>query len=921
MTDLVNELERYYRTIQPGDLLGKYVLKTFSQKDVRSEDPVLQKLNEVLIHTGDKTGSGLLSFREIIASLKAVFTGKDINELHSKVKIFHDEVLSLSELQRAYYNDEKDQFTMGSILSIDPSKSESKKFGVIMSSSPMISLPVRDVNKVSLFMNTIPTIEMSRCLPYLDIKFQFRRPETDTEILKSPSLLKFLNGGMDLSKLSNSSPDKIMFRSAISEEAGPGGEKKTISTAGMELLTAPQTLFNPSSIEGIAARRFVPILDAHRPFMSIDSFDITAAPTIGMFSYKTAKLTLILHDRSRLAEISDFIRPEVYTNTTLSISYGWRHPDGINSNNAYGDLLNQMNVKNEKYGIVNASFSFDNAQQVRITLSLAMKGVQEMRVVKISEGVEYSDTQRELQKLMEDVNRLREKAGLKKPEFISKEIRTYQILDAVSNGEVLTGFKKDEIKSLINQINKNPNKEAALQLADSLKKIFDPNAGYLEKQNKTIKAFIKGKLDKLTFGPDPFLDSSVYGDEIEKNGFKADIKPGDPKKPKKVVSLAKALCIFVIEPLLNSPNFDEIQLVFYQFNSQAGKARDTNIGSFPIEISYLKEVFEDHIYNKRNVDMTINEFALLLQSAIINDPRAIAYGLRQSYSKRTVGKEPEILANSKIEDILAKALGSQGGTFKYPAVEAYVETRGGRVLKNAETPQEKAAHDILRIHVFDKQASPYDQFLQMIRTQTGLQDIITKSEKGESKQSIRDLLNLVKFNDVGLSQYEENSQTGEIKVRAVSADEVRKVVSAALPTLTYGVSTSAIISANLQTQQNQLLSTVQMLRTTGRQNNTEPNGSAVGGIPLRVIPCQLDMDMLGCPLLNINQQFFIDFSTGTTADNIYLLTHLDHKIKQGSFTSHVKFVPLDSYGALESIISKVDQISEILKKDSAKLSK
>lgn len=916
MSDLVNELEKYYRTIQPGDLLGKYVLRSFSQKDVRAEDPVLQKLNELLVHTGDRTGSGLLSFKEIVQSLKTIFTGREIDELHSKIKIFHDSVLELDKAEQAYYNDEKDKFTMGSILSLDSSNQESKKFGVIMSSSPMVSLPVRDVNKVSLFMNTIPTVEMSRCIPFLDIKFQFRRPETDTEILRSPSLLKFLNGGIELSKASKA--DRAMFKAAQDEEIAPGGEKHTVSTAGMELLTSPQVLFNPSSIEGSAARRFAPVLDAFRPFMSVDSFDVTAAPTVGMFSYKTAKLSLILHDRSRLAEISDFVRPEVYTNTTLSISYGWKHPDGINSDNAYGDLLNQMNIQNEKYGIVNAAFAFDNAQQIRITLSLAMKGVQEMRVVKISEGKDYSDAQRELQKLMEDVNRLREKAGLKKPEFVNKEIRTYQILDAVSNGEVLTGFKKDEIKTLIDQVKRNPNKEAAIQLADSLKKIFDPDAGYIEKQNKTIKSFIKGKLDKLTYGPDPFLDSSVYGDEIEKNGFKADIKPGDPKQPKRIVSLAKALTVFVTEPLLNSPNFDEIQMVFYQFNSQAGKARDTNIGSFPIEISYLKEVFEDHIYSKRNIDMTINEFVLLLQSAIINDPRAVAYGLRAHYKPGKPGKPPEPL--DKIEDAIAKALGNQGGTFKYPAVEAYVETRGGRVLKNGERAQEKSKHDILRIHVFDKQASPYDQFMQMIRTQTGLQDIIEKSDKGASKQSIRDLLNLVKFNDVGLG-YEENPQTGEVKVRAASADDIKRVVSTALPTLTYGVNNSAIIVANLQTQQNQLLSTVQMLRTTGRQNNTEPNGSAAGGIPLRVIPCQLDMDTFGCPLLNINQQFFIDFSTGTTADNIYLLTHLDHKIKQGSFTSHIKFVPLDSYGALESIISKVNQISEILKKDASKLSK
>ena len=116
----------------------------------------------------------------------------------------------------------------------------------------------------------------------------------------------------------------------------------------------------------------------------------------------------------------------------------------------------------------------------------------------------------------------------------------------------------------------------------------------------------------------------------------------------------------------------------------------------------------------------------------------------------------------------------------------------------------------------------------------------------------------------------------------------------------------------MQTQQIPLLSTTQMMKTAGRQNNTEPNGSAAGGIPLRVIPTQLDINTFGCPLFNINQQFFVDFQTGTTVDNIYLLTHLTHTIKQGKFETHIKMVPLDAYGVYESVTAKIDQIKGYL---------
>jgi hypothetical protein len=145
--------------------------------------------------------------------------------------------------------------------------------------------------------------------------------------------------------------------------------------------------------------------------------------------------------------------------------------------------------------------------------------------------------------------------------------------------------------------------------------------------------------------------------------------------------------------------------------------------------------------------------------------------------------------------------------------------------------------------------------------------------------------------------------------------QIKDFISAVLPTITYGTNNTAVINGTLASQQILLLSTVQMMRTAGRQNNVEPNGSGPGGVPLRIIPSQLDLNTYGCPLLNINQQFFVDFQTGTTVDNIYLLTHLSHTIKQGKFESHMKLVPLDAYGVYESVVSKVQQLSDILKAD------
>jgi hypothetical protein len=94
----------------------------------------------------------------------------------------------------------------------------------------------------------------------------------------------------------------------------------------------------------------------------------------------------------------------------------------------------------------------------------------------------------------------------------------------------------------------------------------------------------------------------------------------------------------------------------------------------------------------------------------------------------------------------------------------------------------------------------------------------------------------------------------------------------------------------------------------GPQYNSEPNGSSVSAIPLRVQPSQLDLTLIGCPLLNLAQQYFVDFNTGTTVDDLYVLTHLSHRIAAGKFESTAKLTPMNAYGAYENVADKVRKL-------------
>jgi len=70
--------------------------------------------------------------------------------------------------------------------------------------------------------------------------------------------------------------------------------------------------------------------------------------------------------------------------------------------------------------------------------------------------------------------------------------------------------------------------------------------------------------------------------------------------------------------------------------------------------------------------------------------------------------------------------------------------------------------------------------------------------------------------------------------------------------------------------------------------------------------------MYGCPLLNFAQQFFFDFQTGTTADNIYAVVALDHRFSAGEFTTQAKLAPLDAYGKYISLAERMRNVSAIV---------
>ena len=125
-----------------------------------------------------------------------------------------------------------------------------------------------------------------------------------------------------------------------------------------------------------------------------------------------------------------------------------------------------------------------------------------------------------------------------------------------------------------------------------------------------------------------------------------------------------------------------------------------------------------------------------------------------------------------------------------------------------------------------------------------------------------------------------------------------------MPSIIYGSSNSAVLSADLSSMNNPKLASVNMLRG-GMGGGDGPQGSRDAGLPLQTSPVTLSLTTYGCPLIAYGQQFFVDFGTGTTIDNTFVVTGIDHSLSQGKFETKLKMTQIDAFGKYISMMDSV----------------
>lgn len=809
--------------------------------------------------------------------------------------------------------------------------------------NPFMGPMTRDTGAVEIFMNAMPTLELSKCVPYINLELitLYR-----TAGAKAPALT--LIGYLNPSSLSPVDKSMIGAQAARvkSEVLDLGGGIRS----GIELFTAPQTLANMND----AGNEFVPVIDRFRPLASLGNLSLSTKLQGGTLSFTTGRLELTIHDRSRIRDLAAFVRPDLYGTTFLDITYGWSHPDGgANSKNSFGKFLDAMKSQT-RYRISNSTYSFEEGGQMKVTLSIQSVGSIDLLYLGPRNA---SSALREVEKLLRVVN---ERLGALRASGTSAvpSMTQYDILDSFKDPTSLlrSAGDKDKIKKLRELINNgatDPQMKAALiqLVGDLTKKDANAQAGSTTGalQEKLVSSFneILGSLptfngDGLTKLFDENRTSALRNNTVvavtppaadgtTSTGDSTFASAADDSafgSLNEYVSFGSVFMKMIAEPIRSSGQYEEVQVIFYPFNKYAGAVHDLPISCFPIEKGRLGKTLEKEA--KESPELSCRAIIRLMQDRFLGFAPARAYLMAGFYNQSedtggagkaelkegsdTPGTVKIIVNNKKVDAkinfqlTLEKRLEQVGISEKklvMPRVEVAVES--SKIVDADGIPIEDDRGNtktIIKLHVYDSAMDPHstltdiiaaakDNELGMIQSRIAAFNTNTSdaSKKSAAESIISAAVSTGILQAVSRETLEEvngSPSDGSVFYRvAGNYDSIKSLVSAGMPTLTYGSSTSAIMSANLTTGGGAGLANVMMQRAFSSPGETAAENVDTG-VPMQIIPASLSISTIGCPLFYPMQRFFIDFGTGTSLDSVYYVISVDTTIGKDAFKTDLK---------------------------------
>jgi|LakMenEpi03Aug12_release.lakeMendotaPanAssembly.Ray.scaffolds.fasta_scaffold01900_33 hypothetical protein len=792
----------------------------------------------------------------------------------------------------------------------------------------------RDTKEVAAFTSIATSLELSRCIPYfkMDVvppKFVFGDDEEDKEkkgsTIETPpyfNIIGFLKGDKkevltNLKSLKYGADEGISLSTGFdsTKPDGKNAVRLSMGGGGMELFTTPQTMMTErSNLQNFTT----PVLDRTRPFMTVTNAKITTNIACGWNVYKSATLEIVLHDRSRMNLIAPLLRPEIFAGTdktTFYLEYGWSHPDGKKTTsgrgfvNPIGAFLNSMRVR-EAYEAYNVSYNFADSGQVNISLQLVSKSqvglfALDTSITEVQESVRIvEELVKKINKQFNDIESSGTDTSTLKTAF--PEV----IMGGIGSADAALSMnleKYEEIKKNVDLLAKSPSEAGKVgveiqRLLQTVKQAQESSSAQGVKKLENL--YQSQEIFPISFTSSGSPSSSVT------------IPPGNPgakdslSVSKPCVSLGKVLYAFIAAPLASTGQFAEVQLIFHTHNRRASFMRSVSIARHPLDYEILKKDVTDFL--KQKPKMSIGDFITMLNEKHIGNDSSFAYGFSKFMPKSDKDKVDSTILEKQSKVI--NAAGIKDGVYMKPSISLYSEC----VMGSNSQP-------ILRIHVTDSRSITHASYVDMLRSARDTADKIFSSVDinpdhpmstniPEAKSVGSDIAKLNKYlTDKGVlkpalaeskaptAKTDENKTPIDQKNSITDAKSLKRLVSKGMPTIRYGQGAGAINSIGVSSLSDPALTTV-ALTAGGQSSALDPaNADQLRGIPMRITPAEMSVEMIGCPLLNPMQSFFVDLDTMTSLDGIYTISTVDHTLSPGTFTTSSKLLNTgDSYATFRS---------------------
>ena len=144
---------------------------------------------------------------------------------------------------------------------------------------------------------------------------------------------------------------------------------------------------------------------------------------------------------------------------------------------------------------------------------------------------------------------------------------------------------------------------------------------------------------------------------------------------------------------------------------------------------------------------------------------------------------------------------------------------------------------------------------------------------------------------------------------------IKSAIKASHPHLNYGAMGSSLLRASISSEQGGREKMIVFNKAMKHKNSTAGGGrfkdgqagkpSEIGITEVVGASRSVDIEMIGCPTLQVGSLYFIDFYTETDVDNFYICKKVSHKISNNMFRTNASFHLWDS-GGRHTIPNDVD---------------